>query len=104
MVGTFPAQTTQALLRWTAELLWPSEQELGSLVDRECVAYERSCVVEDDPGEVVRHAAPLDGHARAKLLEQRIARLQADPSAVAAREQRIATVLYGGRNAVVGAR
>jgi hypothetical protein len=100
MVGTLPAQTTQALLRWTAAWLRPAELELGSLVDRECVAYERSCVVQDDPGEVVRHAAPLDGHARAKLLEQRIARLQADPSAVAARERRIATLLPGAANAV----
>lgn len=91
MVGTFPAHTTQAILRWTAAFLRPSEPELGVLEHFECVSYERSCVVEDDPGEIVRHAAPLDGEARAKLLEQRIARLQADPSAVAAREHRIST-------------
>lgn len=98
MVGTLPVQTTQAILRWTAAFLRPTEPELEGFVDRECVRYERSCVVEDDPGEVVRHAAPLDGPARAKLLEQRIARLQADPSAVAARERRIADVrLVGAR-------
>ena len=53
------------------------------------VAFEPSCVVPDDPGEVVRHAAPLDGRAHAQLLEQHIARLRPDPAAVAARERRI---------------
>ena len=54
------------------------------------VKYEPSCVVPDDPGEIVRHAAPLDRRAQAQLLEQHIARLQFDPAAVSARERRIA--------------
>lgn len=54
------------------------------------VVFEPSCVVAVDDSEVVRHAAPLDDQARAQLLEQRIARLQRDPDAVAARERRIA--------------
>jgi hypothetical protein len=37
------------------------------------VKFEPSCVVEDDPGEVVRHAAPRvrrpNGYTRAKLAE-----------------------------------
>ena len=46
------------------------------------VGYEPSCIVPDDPGEVVRHAGPLDEHARRQLLEQHIARLlcQAAPA------------------------
>ena len=37
----------------------------------------------DDPGEIVRHARPLDEHARRQLLEQHIARLlcQTSPQA-----------------------
>lgn len=54
------------------------------------VAYEQSCVVDDDPGEIVRHAAPLDDHARRQLREQQIARLRRDPDAIVARERRIA--------------
>lgn len=53
-------------------------------------AITASCVVEDDPGEVVRGARPLDDQARAQLREQAIARLTRDPVAVAARERRIA--------------
>ncbi len=47
------------------------------------VGYEPSCVVPDDPGEIVRHARPLDEHARRQLLEQHIARLlcQTSPQA-----------------------
>ena len=37
--------------------------------------WEQSCVVADDPGMVVRHAAPLDERAKAAILEQRIARM-----------------------------
>lgn len=54
------------------------------------VAFEASCVVADDPGEVVRHAAPLDAQAAAQIREQAIARLCPDPAAVQARERRIA--------------
>ena len=54
------------------------------------VAWEPSCVVGEDPGEIVRHARPLDDLARAQLREQRIARLVRDDAAVAARERRIA--------------
>ncbi len=39
------------------------------------VGYEPSCVVPEDPGEIVRHARPLDERARQQLLEQHIARL-----------------------------
>lgn len=53
-------------------------------------AFEPSCVVEDDPGEIVRHAGPPDARARQMLLEQRLARLVFDPAAVAERERRIA--------------
>lgn len=55
-----------------------------------CVAFEASCVVDDDPGEIVRHAAPLDDRARIQLREQQIARLRRDPAAIVARERRIA--------------
>lgn len=34
-------------------------------------------LVPDDPGEIVRHAQPLDEQARRQLKEQWIARLQA---------------------------
>ena len=54
------------------------------------VRVEPSCVVEDDPGEVVRHAAPLDDRARQQLREQAISRLRLDQAAVTARERRIA--------------
>jgi hypothetical protein len=54
------------------------------------VAFEPSCVVEDDPGEIVSYARRMDARARAQLLEQRIARLTFDPVAVAARERRSA--------------
>lgn len=47
------------------------------------VGYEPSCVVPDDPGEIVRHARPLDEHARQQLLEQHIARLLCQAPAVA---------------------
>lgn len=60
------------------------------LASLEPVAFEPSCVVEDDPGEVVRHAAPLDAQAAAQMREQQIARLRYDPDAVQARERRIA--------------
>ena len=55
------------------------------------VTFEPTCVVPDEPVEsaVVRHAQPLDDHARAQILEQRIARME-HPVAVAARERRIA--------------
>jgi hypothetical protein len=55
-----------------------------------CVAYEPACVVADDPGEIVRHASPLDDHARRQLREQQIARLRRDPAAIEARERRVA--------------
>lgn len=41
----------------------------------EFVRYEPACVVPDDPGEVVRHARPIDDHARRQLREQHISRL-----------------------------
>lgn len=53
-------------------------------------AIESSCIVPDDPGEVVRGARPIDDQARARIREQQIARLTYDPAAVAARERRIA--------------
>lgn len=56
------------------------------------VRFEPSCVVPDDPGEIVRHAAPPDARALDMLREQRLARLTFDPAAVAARERRIAAV------------
>jgi hypothetical protein len=52
--------------------------------------YRESCIVEDDPGAVVRHAQPLDDRARAQLREQAIAQLSRDEPAVQARERRIA--------------
>lgn len=93
-----PSSATHALHRWTVGLLTglvstqvgPRCSRSASLDDLGCVTYERSCVVGDDPGEIVRHASPLDGQARAQLREQQIARLQRDPAAVAARERRIA--------------
>lgn len=51
---------------------------------------QASCVVTEDDSSVVRHAAPLDAQAAAQMREQAIARPQADPVAVAARERRIA--------------
>lgn len=43
--------------------------------DDNYVKFEPSCVVPEDPGEVVRHAGPLDAEARRQLLEQHIDRL-----------------------------
>lgn len=54
------------------------------------VRWESSCVVPDDPGEIVRHAAPMTAHARAQIREQQIARLRRDDAAILARERRIA--------------
>lgn len=54
------------------------------------VQWEPSCVVADDPGEVVRHAAPLDAAARQAIREQQIARMTYDAAAVRAREVRLA--------------
>jgi hypothetical protein len=51
------------------------------------VTFEPSCVVADDPGEIVRHAAPLDERARTAIREQQIARMVRDHAAVTAREQ-----------------
>jgi len=65
--------------------------ERAGLVDGlGCVAYEPGCVVADDPGEIVRHAAPIDDRARGQLREQQIARLRRDPDAIVARERRLA--------------
>ena len=41
-------------------------------------SFEASCVVPDDPGEVVRRARPLCQEDRERLREQAIARLLAD--------------------------
>ena len=87
MLDTLPSTATQALRRVTSgwsRLGRPTMDDLGR------VAYEPNCVVEDDPGEIVRHAAPLDDRARAQMREQQIARLRRDPAAVVARERRIA--------------
>lgn len=57
------------------------------------VHYEPSCVVPDDPGEVVRHARPITDADRAAIHEQYIQQLVAqgrDEPAIAARERRIA--------------
>lgn len=54
------------------------------------VQWEPSCVVEDDPGDVVRHAQPLDEAARQQLREQAIQRMRYDAEAVRSRERRIA--------------
>ena len=43
--------------------------------DSDYVKFEPSCVVPDDPGEVVRHAGPIDAEAQRQLLEQHIDRL-----------------------------
>lgn len=51
----------------------------GLVVD----GWEASCVVGDDPGEVVRHARPM-------TREEWLATLKRDPEAIAARERRIA--------------
>lgn len=87
MLDLLPSSATQALQRvrsgWT-RLNRPTVDYLGR------VAFEPGCVVDDDPGEIVRHAAPLDDRARMQLREQQIARLRRDPVAVAARERRIA--------------
>lgn len=98
MQDLLPSSATRALQRWTFDLIAglasvPAVSRRGrsnSVDGLGCVAYEPSCVVADDPGEIVRHASPLDGRARAQLREQQIARLRRDPAAVAARERRIA--------------
>lgn len=54
------------------------------------VEFDPGCVVPDDPGEVVRHAAPLDATARQAIREQQIARMTYDAAAVRAREVRLA--------------
>jgi hypothetical protein len=41
-------------------------------------SFEASCVVPDDPGEVVRGARPLCPEDRDRLREQAIARLMAE--------------------------
>ena len=41
-------------------------------------SFEASCVVPDDPGEVVRRARPLCQEDRERLREQAIAKLLAD--------------------------
>lgn len=43
--------------------------------DDNYVKFEPSCVVPEDPGEIVRHAGPIDAQARRQLLEQHIDRL-----------------------------
>ena len=53
------------------------------LASLDTVVWEPSCEAPDDPGSVVRHAAPMSP-------EERLARLQRDPTAIAARERRIA--------------
>lgn len=88
MLDSLPPSATQALRRLASGLGFV---ERGGLVDGlGCVAYEQLCVVDDDPGEIVRHAAPLDDRARVQLREQQIARLRRDPDAIVARERRIA--------------
>jgi hypothetical protein len=52
--------------------------------DHDYVRFEPRCVVSEDPGEIVRHACPLDERARRQLLEQHIARLSRDRSGRAA--------------------
>lgn len=68
----------------------PSRRPSDLLDSLGYVAFEASCVVDDDPGEVVRHAAPLDDRARVQLREQQIARMRRDPGAIVARERRVA--------------
>lgn len=60
------------------------------MTDKVFVTFEPSCVMPDDPGEVVTHAHPTTDEDRSRVREQQLARLQADPAAVAARERRIA--------------
>lgn len=45
-------------------------------------SFEASCVVGDDPGEVVRGARPLTSEDAARLREQMIARLLAEAAPV----------------------
>lgn len=59
------------------------------------VRFEPGCMVEPDPGEVVRHAAPLDDRAAHQMREQAIARMRRDPEAIRARERRINTTRSG---------
>lgn len=88
MLESLTPSATQALRRLTSGFI---RLERAGLADGlGCVAYEPNCVVADDPGEIVRHAAPLDDRARLQLREQQIARLRRDPAAIVARERRIA--------------
>jgi hypothetical protein len=48
--------------------------------EHDYVRFEPRCVVSEDPGEIVRHACPLDERARRQLLEQHIARLSRERS------------------------
>jgi hypothetical protein len=45
-------------------------------------SFEASCIVQDDPGEVVRGARPLTAEDAARLREQMIARLLAHSAPV----------------------
>lgn len=51
--------------------------------------WDPGCVVPEDFGEIVRHAAPVDDAAREAIALQRASRLRYDPEAVAARERMI---------------
>lgn len=44
-------------------------------------SYEASCVVQDDPGEIVRGARPLTAEDAVRLREQMVARLLAQSAA-----------------------
>lgn len=48
--------------------------------EHDYVRFEPRCVVSEDPGEIVRHARPIDERARRQLLEQHIARLSRERS------------------------
>ncbi len=67
-------------------------------------SYEASCVVQDDPGEIVRGARPLTAEDAVRLREQMIARLLAQsevPRRVAARQspldERVRIAMSGWR-------
>jgi len=85
--STVPAALT-AVRSWVP--VAPSDARSELVDSLGCVAYEPGCVIHDDPGEIVRHAAPLDDRARIQLREQQIARMRRDPAAIVARERRIA--------------
>jgi len=53
--------------------------------EHDYVRFEPRCVVSEDPGEIVRHACPIDERARRQLLEQHIARLSRERSGRAQR-------------------